>query len=237
MPASLKIGVWFPQEGLGRYTSREAPWKRDWDEGQTPSEITYWATAVTWFWSRRNLPNSWLQYAAIQCQRWSGRWCSVGRKLLLQLCVQSKSSIYPHALTLPLFSTSLSAPRASVAQALLNSPKPPMGRYSLSSCLAAMSASALIKEGYTFKILTTGVAAFPNVGGGGYYLPDTAEHERFALVVSVGSNPQVHLLRVAIPLEGLSHSQDGIRWAHLNSTPPGAARTPAVMSQHLKTVQ
>lgn len=148
--------------------------------------------------------------------------------------------MYPYALTLPLFSTSLSAPRASVAQALLNSPKPPMGRYSLSSCLAAMSASALIKEikeGYTFKILTTGVTAFPNFGGGGHYLSDTAEHKRFALVVSVGSNPQVHLLRVAIPLEGLSHSQDGIRWAHLNSTPPGAARTPAVMSRHLKTVQ
>lgn len=48
-------------------------------------------------------------------------------------------------LTLPLFTTSLSAPRASVAQALLNSPKPPMVRYSLSNCLAAMSASALIK--------------------------------------------------------------------------------------------
>lgn len=166
MPASLKIGVWFPQEGLGRYTSREAPWKRDWDERQTPSELTQWATSATWFWSQRNLPRSWLQYAANQCQRWSGRWYSVGRKLLLQLFVQSKSSIYPYPLTLPLFSTSLSAPRASVAQALLNSPKPPMGRYSLSSCLAAMSASALIKEikeCYTFKILTTGFTALLNV--------------------------------------------------------------------------
>lgn len=52
------------------------------------------------------------------------------------------------------------------------------------------------------------------------YLADAAEHKGFALVISVGSNSQVHLLRVAVPLEGLSDSQDGIRGTHLNSTPP-----------------
>lgn len=52
------------------------------------------------------------------------------------------------------------------------------------------------------------------------YLANTAEHKGFALVISVGSNSQVHLLRVGIPLEGFGHSQDRIRRAHLNSTPP-----------------
>ena len=45
-------------------------------------------------------------------------------------------------LTLPLFMTSLSAPKASWAQALVKSPRPPMARYSLSICLAAIIPSA-----------------------------------------------------------------------------------------------
>lgn len=50
-------------------------------------------------------------------------------------------------LTLALFRTSLLAPRASSAHDLVNSPKPPMARYSLSSCLAEMMASAYSLRG------------------------------------------------------------------------------------------
>lgn len=63
------------------------------------------------------------------------------------------------------------------------------------------------------------------------YLANTAEHKGLALVISVGSNSQVHLLRVGVPLEGFGHSQDGIRRAHLNSTPPRAAKTTTMVAK------
>lgn len=54
----------------------------------------------------------------------------------------SVCELHSTKLTLALFRTSLSAPRASAAQDLVKSPKPPMPRYSLSICLAEMMASA-----------------------------------------------------------------------------------------------
>lgn len=100
---------------------------------------------------RRTLPKSCLQYAEIRFLRWSGQWCSVGRRhcctdlnLKLSHITWPAVGLYQWLLklTLPLFKTSFSSPRASWAQALLNSPRPPMARYSLSSCLAAIIASA-----------------------------------------------------------------------------------------------
>lgn len=55
------------------------------------------------------------------------------------------------------------------------------------------------------------------------YLADAAEHKRLSLVIPVGSHSQVHLLWAGVFLEGLTHSQNGIRRAHLHSAPPWAA--------------
>lgn len=52
------------------------------------------------------------------------------------------------------------------------------------------------------------------------YLADTVEHVGFALVIPVGSDPQVHFLRVGVFLKCLGHPQDGIGGSHLHSTPP-----------------
>lgn len=81
MPASLKMGVWLPQEGLGRYTSRGPPWNRDCAREETrwdsqPNFSICLCLSEPW---KETSPKSWLQCAEIQFLRWSGRWCSVGR--------------------------------------------------------------------------------------------------------------------------------------------------------------
>lgn len=49
------------------------------------------------------------------------------------------------------------------------------------------------------------------------YLTDTAEDIGFALVITVSSHPQVHLLGVGVALEGLGDPQNGIWGSHLHT--------------------
>lgn len=52
---------------------------------------------------------------------------------------------------------------------------------------------------------------------------DRLEHERLAVVVSVGADAQVDLLGVGVALEGVSDAQNGIWRRHLDIGPPRAA--------------
>ncbi len=57
-----------------------------------------------------------------------------------------------------------------------------------------------------------------------WHLSDTAQNKRLALIVSISSYSEVHLLGVGVTLESLCNAQDGIRGSHLYLSPPWAEK-------------
>lgn len=127
--------------------------------------------------------------------------------------VQHKTEQTP---TKPFCDHSFPSPKARLMDALQNSGLPEIGAYSLSMFFLTISASAYT-ENKIFLMRWT-----QKTNNNSTHHLNRRQDIGLAIVITVGPNSQVHLLRISVSFECLCDTKNGIRGAHLNMRPPWA---------------